>query len=158
TFSMIMAHLVAFFACVMVCHGELAKDRPSTKHLTEFFLWMSVGGVLGGLFNSFFAPLVFKMLIEYPLVLVAVLFLRPHTHFWAVGDWRRALIVSGVLLVQLVVLVMMFTFWPFGQLDYGLRLIVILLNIPLVLMTLLWFKPSSSLDVLSNVLAQGFVF
>jgi len=78
----VLANLAAFFVCAMVCHGELAKDRPSAQHLTEFYLWMSVGGVLGGLFNSMIAPLVFKQVIEYTLVLVLVLFLRPQTHFW----------------------------------------------------------------------------
>jgi hypothetical protein len=82
----IVAHLGAFFACVMVCHGELAKDRPPPKHLTEFYLWMSVGGVLGGIFNCLIAPLVFKQIIEYFLVLIVVLFLRPQTHFWS---WIR---------------------------------------------------------------------
>ena len=42
-------HLVAFFLSALVCHGELAKDRPSVAHLTEFYLWMSVGGMLGGI-------------------------------------------------------------------------------------------------------------
>jgi hypothetical protein len=82
----ILAHLTAFFACVMVCHGELAKDRPPARQLTEFYLWMSVGGVLGGIFNSLIAPLIFKSIIEYFLVLLVVLFLRPQTHFWA---WIR---------------------------------------------------------------------
>jgi hypothetical protein len=82
----ILAHLGAFFACVMVCHGELAKDRPPAKHLTEFYLWMSVGGVLGGVFNSLIAPMIFKSIIEYFPVLLVVLFLRPQTHFWA---WIR---------------------------------------------------------------------
>ena len=86
TFWQVVAHLVAFFGCVMVCHGELAKDRPDSRHLTEFYLWMSVGGVAGGLFNSLIAPMVFTLVIEYFLVLLVVLFLRPQTHFWS---WIR---------------------------------------------------------------------
>ncbi|HYV37416.1 MAG TPA: hypothetical protein VE988_17045, partial [Gemmataceae bacterium] len=82
--SVVFIHLFGFFICVMVCHGELAKDRPSTKHLTEFYLWMSVGGVLGGIFNSLIAPMIFTELIEYKLVLILSLFLRPQTHFL---DW-----------------------------------------------------------------------
>ena len=79
----IAAHLAAFFTCVMVCHGELAKDRPPARHLTEFYLWMSVGGVLGGIFNGLIAPQIFNQVIEYFLVLLVVLFLRPQTHFWS---------------------------------------------------------------------------
>jgi hypothetical protein len=39
---------IAFFAVALACHGELARDRPDPRHLTEYFLWMSVGGALGG--------------------------------------------------------------------------------------------------------------
>ncbi len=70
--------LVSFFFAAMVCHGELARDRPSTRHLTEFFLWMSVGGMLGGVFNGLVAPLIFLGgVAEYPLAIVAVCLLRP---------------------------------------------------------------------------------
>jgi hypothetical protein len=72
-------HVVVFFTTTLMCHGELAKDRPSTRYLTEFYLWMSLGGVLGGLFNALFAPLVFKVgVIEYPLAMVLACLLRPY--------------------------------------------------------------------------------
>jgi hypothetical protein len=71
------AHVLGFFATTMVCHGELAKDRPSTKHLTEFYLWMSVGGMLGGMFNALISPIVFKKLWEFPLAIFAAGLVRP---------------------------------------------------------------------------------
>lgn len=46
-----LSHLVTFFVAAMVCHGELSKDRPPTRYLTKFYLWMALGGVSGGLFN-----------------------------------------------------------------------------------------------------------
>lgn len=69
--------LAGFFMTALVCHGELARTRPSAGRLTAFYLWMSVGGVLGGLFNAFVAPAMFKDVTEYPLVLVLALLLRP---------------------------------------------------------------------------------
>jgi SAM-dependent methyltransferase len=69
--------LLALFGVAMVCHGELTRDRPSTKHLTEFYLWISVGGVLGGTFNALIAPVLFHSVIEFPLVLVLAALLRP---------------------------------------------------------------------------------
>jgi hypothetical protein len=69
--------LLAFFMTAMMCHGELARDRPSPRHLTEFFLWMSVGGMLGGMFNGLVAPVVFTGVAEYPLALVLACLLRP---------------------------------------------------------------------------------
>jgi hypothetical protein len=69
-------HLLGFFVVAMVLHGEVARDRPPARHLTEFYLWVSVGGVLGGVFNALVAPVAFDTVIEYPLVIVlACLFL-----------------------------------------------------------------------------------
>lgn len=70
-------HLFAFFVVAMLCHGELAKDRPGVKDLTLFYLLISVGGVSGGVFNSILSPLVFDSVLEYPLILVLALYLCP---------------------------------------------------------------------------------
>jgi hypothetical protein len=70
-------HLLAFFLVAMVCHGELARRRPTGRYVTEFYLSMSIGGVLGGLFNALVAPLVFTSVLEYPLALVLACFLYP---------------------------------------------------------------------------------
>ena len=60
-----------------MCHYELARDRPSPQYLTEFFLLMSVGGMLGGVFNSLVAPLVFLHAYEYPLALIIACLMVP---------------------------------------------------------------------------------
>jgi len=73
----LILHLLAFFFAVMVCHGELAKNRPHTQYLTTFYLIMSFGGMLGGMFNTFVAPFIFNGIYEYPIMIVAALLLRP---------------------------------------------------------------------------------
>jgi hypothetical protein len=72
-------HLAAFFCVCLVCHGELAKDRPPPRFLTGFYFWISVGGVLGGLVNGLVAPVVFCRLgmVEYPLALILAAAVRP---------------------------------------------------------------------------------
>lgn len=70
-------NLLAFFAAAMLCHGELAKRRPGPSRLTEFYLWMSIGGVLGGMLNTLLAPVVFDGVYEYPIVLALACLLRP---------------------------------------------------------------------------------
>jgi hypothetical protein len=70
-------HLVGFFITALVCHGRLAQDRPRAKHLTEYFLWLSLGGVLGGAFNAVVAPVIFNHVMEYPLVIAVAGLIRP---------------------------------------------------------------------------------
>ncbi|MBI5758943.1 MAG: fused MFS/spermidine synthase [Planctomycetales bacterium] len=70
--------LLAFLGAAMVCHGELARKRPAPAHLTEFYLWMSLGGVVGGAFNSLLAPVLFTSVVEFPLAVVAACLLRPN--------------------------------------------------------------------------------
>jgi hypothetical protein len=78
---LIFLHLTTFFMAALVCHYRLAATRPAPQHLTEFYLWMSVGGVLGGLFNTLAAPLLFTGIVEYPLALAAAAALRPSPAF-----------------------------------------------------------------------------
>ena len=70
-------HLTALFVTAMVCHGELVRRRPMAEHLTEFYLWMSFGGLLGGVFCSLVAPVAFDSILEYPLILTLACLLRP---------------------------------------------------------------------------------
>ena len=93
-------HLAAFFVIAMVCHGELAASRPPAFYLTEFYLWMAVGGVLGGLFNALVAPQLFSSITEYPLVLVLACFLRPQADRTAdrFTQWLDLLIPLGIFL------------------------------------------------------------
>jgi hypothetical protein len=90
----LILHVLAFFFAVMVCHGELAKSRPPTQHLTRFYLIMSFAGMLGGMFNTFVAPFVFNGIYEYPIMIVAALLLRPRAVEWSI----KQLIVPVVLL------------------------------------------------------------
>jgi len=82
-------HILTFFVVTMVCHGELAEDRPETAHLTEFYLIMSFGGVLGGLFNALVAPLAFDSAAEYPITLVLAALLLPARN--EDGEWKTDL-------------------------------------------------------------------
>jgi hypothetical protein len=73
---LLLVYLLVLFGAAMVCHGELARSRPPVGRLTEFYLWISVGGVLGGIFNSLIAPVVFHSVMELPLVLIFAALLR----------------------------------------------------------------------------------
>src|SRR5512142_2216371 len=74
---MFVIQLAMLFAAAMACHGELAKDRPAPAKLTEFYLWVSLGGVLGGAFNTLVAPLLFTGTTEYPLAILLAILVLP---------------------------------------------------------------------------------
>ncbi len=70
------AHLGMLLVAALACHGQLAIERPAPARLTEFYLWLAVGGVLGGLFNAFLAPSLFNSILEYPLAIAAACLLQ----------------------------------------------------------------------------------
>ena len=87
-----LVHLGTFFFTALMCHQGLAARRPPPDRLTEFYLLLSLGGVLGGAFNALLAPVIFDTVREYPLVLLLALFARPRaTEKPAMTDWYCAL-------------------------------------------------------------------
>ncbi len=130
-------HLACFFAVGMVCHGELARRRPPAAQLTEFYFFLSVGGVLGGAFNALLAPLIFPDVWEYPLELIAACLLRPttqsDTRHGLAWDVVLPLILLGLLLAARAVLPAATTGsrlpWPMAVFGYILPALAVL-NFP----------------------------
>jgi SAM-dependent methyltransferase len=103
----VLWHFCLLFVVALAAHGELALDRPAPRHLTEFYLLIAIGGVLGGLFNALLAPLLFRSLIEYPLVMVlaCVVLLAPRAPALGLGPGAiRALTVMGLAVAMALVL------------------------------------------------------
>jgi hypothetical protein len=104
----IRVHLIAFLAIAIVCHGDLADDRPSPTQLTEFYFWIALGGMLGGLFNALLAPVLFVGIVEYPIMIVAACLLRSvprsdHARTPNVGDVAIPLAVGGAIAASALV-------------------------------------------------------
>jgi hypothetical protein len=68
---LIPIYAAGLFVCCMMCHGELAQRRPAPKYLTMFYLMVSLGGALGGVFVALIAPNLFRSYLELPIALVA---------------------------------------------------------------------------------------
>jgi hypothetical protein len=83
---MIVLHLVYFFFAALMCHGQLAADRPGPQHLAQFYVWLSLGGVLGGVFNALVAPMLFRSVAEYPLAILLACLLLPGSEAGKTGD------------------------------------------------------------------------
>jgi hypothetical protein len=96
-------HQLCFFVIAMACHGELARTRPPAKYLTGFYVALSFGGMIGGLFAGLIAPNVFSWVAEYPiLVVLAALCRPPANERW---PWLSRWVWPLVVLLALVLIV-----------------------------------------------------
>ncbi|NOU35697.1 MAG: fused MFS/spermidine synthase [Kiritimatiellaceae bacterium] len=68
--NQIAAYSFILLAICLFCHNALYRAKPDPKHLTGFYLCISLGGALGGLFTVLAAPFLFKGYWEYQLVLI----------------------------------------------------------------------------------------
>jgi len=73
---MLPLHLALLLAFALMLHSELADDRPDANHLTDFYLCLAAGGVLGGVFNTILAPVLFTSVAEYPIAIALAWLLR----------------------------------------------------------------------------------
>jgi hypothetical protein len=64
-------YLIALFVACMICQGELALSRPSSRYLTTFYLTIAAGGAIGGVFVALVAPRLFTEFSEYQIGLAA---------------------------------------------------------------------------------------
>lgn len=135
---LVLLHLLVFFVASLLCHSRLAEDRPKAEHLTEFFFYVSLGGVLGGVFNALIAPTLFNSYFEYPLVLAAACYFRPRPEMSKAGrmDWMYPL-GYAVVAVALILIVKAAMPEP-TQLRSG-----IMIGIPLVLVFFSTDRPTS---------------
>ncbi|MBL8652278.1 MAG: fused MFS/spermidine synthase [Sphingopyxis sp.] len=81
--------LAMLFVVSVALHGYLYHLRPAPRHLTLFYLIMSAGGVLGGLFAALIAPLVFDWVYEHPLLVLAAAALLPLPALLPWDKWLR---------------------------------------------------------------------
>ncbi|WP_456669855.1 spermidine synthase [Bradyrhizobium sp. USDA 3240] len=82
-------HLASFLVIALACHGELYRRRPQPARLTEFYLWTSFGGMIGGIFAGLIAPHVFSGVAEYSILVLAALLAMPGALEGGLGRFLR---------------------------------------------------------------------
>lgn len=97
-------HIAVFGVVALACHLKLAKLRPldHPQALTSFYLMLAIGGALGGLLNAFILPLMLDRIVEYPLMLVASLFINQRVHAAILSKRKRVFTAISVGLIFLV--------------------------------------------------------
>jgi spermidine synthase len=101
---LVAVHVAVFFVCALVCHGELARRRPPARYLTSFYLWMSAGGVIGGIAAGLIAPQVFNWVAEYPILIALAVLCRPGLVLPDDRRWRYLLLGGVAALAVLLAL------------------------------------------------------
>ncbi len=153
-------HLLGLFWLAMVCHGELARTKPAPAQLTEFYLWLALGGVLGGMFNALVAPRIFQGLVEYPLMIVVACLLKPGSAVAAPLPHRAAgwwLDKSPPLLITALTLVLLLAARAMS-IDPGPLSVAVIFAVPLLLVYLLQNRPISFGVSLGLVLLVGTLY
>lgn len=143
-------HLGALFFAAVACHGLLADDRPETGRLTEFYLLMSLGGVLGGAFNALLVPMLFNSVAEYPLMLIAALLLLPQ-RYWLGPTWM--VVMAGVAVGTAVIAFYVYDVPALAQ--QPKRSFFILLTISLVLLYLVRRSRLAGIAAAASIWAIG---
>ena len=94
----VIVHLLALGVIACAFHARLYEDRPvaAPRHLAVFYLLISVGGALAGLFNAFLAPVIFNQSLELPLVLLASVVLH--------AGWTRRMNIAAYTAVGVAVI------------------------------------------------------
>ena len=74
--GLVAVNFAAFFVVALVCHSVVAARRPNPARLTEFYVCLSAGGALGGVFNALLAPVLFNWTYEYEIGLCLACLVR----------------------------------------------------------------------------------
>jgi len=94
-------HLLLLYFSALLCHTRLAESRPDPEYLTEFYFWIALGGVLGGVFTATLSPLLFPTVLEYPLLVALLPFFRvgppERSNFAIPGALAAALLLTWVI-------------------------------------------------------------
>ncbi|MDX1962909.1 MAG: hypothetical protein SFX18_07140 [Pirellulales bacterium] len=101
-------HLAGIFGMFMLCHGELARLKPSPRHLTGYFMLIAIGGALGGVMVSLVAPVIFTQSVEWQLgifisLLLSAALILDYQETYAAYFWRLCGMILPICLLAMVV-------------------------------------------------------
>jgi hypothetical protein len=157
-----VTHLSFFLAAALMCHQRLYETRPEPAHLTRFYLWMSFGGVLGGIFAGLLSPMIFDRVLEYPMLASLVMTAHPALSKVSRADLMKQ--AGPILAVGLINVALLQTFagatdvkngfLPFLGMAVGSAAIVIFLRKPLIqaaLIPVVFLFTESALGTVFNI-------
>ena len=127
---LILANLIFFFVSALMCHTQLAQERPVVEHLPEYYLWIATGGALGSFFNVLVAPVLFTSVAEYPLAIVLACMLLPNGSLGRDRNRYLDVVYPAALYVLTIILAIVVTHFHAGSSIVNL---IIVLGVPLII-------------------------
>ena len=153
--------LALLFLVSVALHTALYRVRPEPDRLTGFYLAMSVGGALGGVFSALIAPLVFDWTYEYPILILAAGVLTPHAYLlgplqrlWEGNPQRRRILLYAVALVMLLLMVAVLAYPGTTDTPSPLQQTVLLVVIAIGILTI-GTPPAFGIALLGALIAFG---
>jgi hypothetical protein len=152
TVDLITIHLAVFFVCVLMCHGELARRRPAPRNLTAYYMWISAGGMIGGISAGLIAPHVFTWVAEYPILIVLTVLLRPGLALPTRRTGQYPLFVALGLAALLLIVVSVF------NLNFDDSVFSVLTGVLLGLTVQFWRRPLPFAAIIAFLFAADHYF
>ena len=129
--SVYIISMITLFMVSLVCNLYLVNNLPNESNLTEFYMYICIGGALGGIFSSILAPLVFNNVFEYPIIAILFLFTMLFTQkkdkreIINIEQWEYsilfiaglcAIILNGMSMVSIVLILLLFIIYTIRRL------------------------------------------
>ncbi len=119
-----LIYIVTFTITAYLLHATLANDRPKTKNLTEFYLFMALGGALGGSFNAFIAPAILHDVYEFQYVFVFSLLLNPTIRQSLSSSLNKASLAIVILITAITIILV---FYGSAKILFGLLVFLLII-------------------------------
>jgi hypothetical protein len=149
--SSLTVHVVAFFVTALMCHGEIARRRPAARYLTNFYIWLSAGGLIGGVTTGLLAPHLFTWIAEYPILIVSAILCIPRAAGSAVKALTDKAIERALIAALVVGLLVLFALKGL-DIRFAYTTVVVIIGLLLGTTVYCWRKPVSFAAIV------GFVF
>jgi hypothetical protein len=147
--EIVSVHLGAFFVIALLCHGELARRRPAPQFLTTFYMWISAGGMIGGIVVGLIAPQAFNWVAEYPLLIALSVLCMPGRALSTKGAAQYVLF--GALAVAAVLLTILMS----SGLKLDDNVITLFIGALVGLTVYFWRAPPAFAAIIAFVLVLG---
>lgn len=156
--SSLTVHVTTFFVTALMCHGELARRRPAARYLTNFYIWLSAGGLIGGAATGLLAPHLFTWIAEYPILIVAAILCLPRAVSTTIKAFTEKAVERMLIIALATGLLALFALNGINV-RFSSTSIVVMTGLLLGATVFCWHKPASFAAIMAFIfVANAYCF